>query len=124
MKMLGIMHVFLFFFTNAKKLGVYGKKAEIFSKLNSAVRKIRGLQDCHTYLFRLMTENVVVRLHDLSVWCVSCSSSPTNAGSKLQVGLRLVLQYLLGAIYYIRTRRRKSAKSNGTINNLAVGKLR
>jgi len=35
-------------------------------------------------LSRLMTENVVVRLHDLSVWCVSCSSSPTNAGSKLQ----------------------------------------
>ena len=32
-----------------------------------------------------MTENVVVRLYDISVWCVATSTSPSTAGSKLQV---------------------------------------
>ncbi|XP_023344836.1 UHRF1-binding protein 1-like [Eurytemora carolleeae] len=35
-------------------------------------------------LSRLMTENVVVRLYDISVWCVATSTSPSTAGSKLQ----------------------------------------
>ena len=32
-----------------------------------------------------MTENVVVRLYDISVWCVATSTSPSTSGSKLQV---------------------------------------
>ena len=46
-----------------------------------------------------MTENVVVRLYDISVWCVATSTSPSTAGSKLQV----VSSGLVGWVQVVRS---------------------